>query len=277
MAISIHKRAVRKHLHASTADASLCALFARWGLIAMLAIGGSKIALSQTKPSGEARPAAGGIASLPDAALIYPAQGMAGTCGENCSHWLAAEGTVYWDAYKRFIAGLDRFADRKRPIFLNVRGQSDLNAAMSIGRLLRERGYDVGVGQTIADQCRGLNDLDCVALKRSGVSLPASLSSIGTCDLACVLILVGGVRRILPEATSILIQSTKITNRLGLNISDEHREGLHAHFRDQIKLYLAQMGVDPMLADTIDANYGTARNTQLSRADVVRLRIVTGR
>ena len=275
MAISIQKRAMRKS--ASTTDASLCALLARSGFIAMLAIGGSKIALSQTKTGGEARPAVGGVASLPDAALIYPAQGAAGACGENCSHWLAAEGTVHWDGYKRFIAGLDRFADRKRPVFLNVRGHSDLKAAMSIGRLFRERGYDVGVGQTIADQCRSLNDSDCVSLKRSGVSLPASLSSIGTCDLACVLILAGGVRRTLPEDTVVLIQGTQIANRLGLNVSDEHREGLHAHFRDQIKLYFAQMGVEPTLADTIDANYGTARNTQLSRADVVRLRIVTGR
>jgi hypothetical protein len=276
VAISIRKQAMRNYWQASAEDASLRALLARSGLIAMLAISGSKIALSQTKPSGEARPAVGGVVSLPDAALIYPAQGALGVCGENCSNWLAAEGTVHWDGLTRFTAGLDRFADRKRPIFLNVRGQSDLNVAMSIGRLLRRRGYDVGVGQTIADQCRGLNESDCVALKRSGVSLLASLSSIGSCDLACVLILAGGVRRTLPQDTKILIQSTKIASRLGLNISDEQRDGLHAHFRDQIKLYLAQMGVDPALAEVIEANYGIARNTQLSRADVVRLRIVTG-
>jgi hypothetical protein len=276
MAISVQKRALRKLWNASTEDASLCALLARSGLIAMLAIGGSKIALSETKPSGEARPAVGGVVSLPDAALIYPAQGAPGACGEDCSNWLAAEGTVHWDGNTRFTAGLDRFADRKRPIFLNVRGQSDLNAAMSIGRLLRMRGYDVGVGQTIADQCRGINETDCVALKRSGVSLLASLSSIGTCDLACVLILAGGLRRTLPEDTKVLIQSTKIASRRGLNISDEQREGLHAHFRDQIKLYFAQMGVAPALADVIEANYGIARNIQLSREDVVRFGIVTG-
>jgi hypothetical protein len=209
--------------------------------------------------------------------LIYPAEGAPGACGENCAHWLAAEGTVHWDGHTRFTAGLDRFADPKRPIFVNVRGRSDLSVAMSIGRLIRERGYDVGVGQTIADQCRGLNDSDCVALKRSGVSLPASLSSVGTCDLACVVILAGGVRRTLPEYTTVVIQSTRIANRFGLNVSDEHREGVHAHFRDQLKLYFTQMGVDPALADAIDANFGTARNTQLPRTDVVRLRIVTGR
>jgi hypothetical protein len=181
MAISIQKRAMRKYWNALTEDASLCALLARSGLIAMLAIGGSKIALSQTKPGDEVRPAVGGVISLPDAALIYPAQGAPGAFGENCSNWLAAEGTVHWDGHTRFTA-----------IILNVRGQSDLNVAMSIGRVLRKRGYEVGVGQTIPDQCRDLNESDCVALKRSGVPLHASLSSIGTCDLACVLILAGG-------------------------------------------------------------------------------------
>jgi hypothetical protein len=148
---------------------------------------------------------------------------------------------------------------------------------MSIGRLLRERGYDdVSVGRTTVDQCRGLNDSDCVTLKRSGVSLPASLSSLGTCDLACVVILAGGARRRLPEDTTVLIQNTKIRNRLGLNISNEAREGLHEHFRDQFRRYFEQMGIDPTLADIIEANYETARDTRLSRADMVRLRIVAG-
>src|SRR5260370_10182141 len=109
MAISIQKRAMRKS--ASTTDASLCALLARSGFIAMLAIGGgSKIALSQTKTGGEARPAAGGVASLPGAALIYPAQGAAGGCGGNYSHLLAADGKGHWDGYKALIVGLHRVA-----------------------------------------------------------------------------------------------------------------------------------------------------------------------
>lgn len=263
-------------MNAPTAHARLRALLARTGLIAMLAIVGTKTALGQTKPGGEARPAVGGVVSLPDTVLIYPAEGALGACGENCSHWLAAEGTVYWDAPTRFIAGLDRSSD-KIPVLLNVRGQSDLRAAMSVGRLLRERGYDVGVGRTTLDRCRGLNDSECVALKRSGVSLPATLSSIAICDLACVLILAGGVRRTLPQDTRIVIQNTRIRNRLGLNVSAEAREGRHAYFRDQYRLYFEQMGVDARLADMIEANYETTHNTQLSFADAVRLRIVAGR
>ena len=280
MVTSIQKQAMRKQRRASTSDVSLRALLARssliamLGLIAMIVIGGPKVTFSQPRPEGNQAPAPGGVASLPDALLIYSAQGASGVCGENCSQWLAAEGTVHWDGHKRVIAGLDRFADRKRPVFLNVRGQSNLSVAISIGRIFRERGIDVSVGETIADRCRGLSESACVALKRSGVALQASLSSVRTCDLACVLILAGGVRRTLPEDTTVLIQSTEIFNRLGLNVSEEHREGLRARFHEQIKVYFTQMGVDPALADMIDANFGSARNTQLSRADVVRLRIV---
>jgi hypothetical protein len=249
-----------------------CSLGPYW----MLAVGGSKIALSQTKPVARRDPGGWGR-FVAGCRLDLSSTGRTRCLRRELLKLASGEGDgpLGW-LYAR-TAGLDRFADRKHPIFLNVRGQSDLNVAMSIGRLRRKRGYDVSVGQTIADQCRGLNESDCVALKRSGVSLPTSLSSIGTCDLACLLILAGGVRRTLPEDTKVLIQSTNIASRLGLNISDEQREGLHAHFRDQFKLYFAQMGVDPALAEMIEANYGIARNTQLSRADMVRLRIVTGR
>jgi hypothetical protein len=246
-------------------------------MVAMLVIGGAKIALSQPRPGGDPANPLSGTGSLPDGIFIYPARGAPGGCGENCSDWLAAEGRVYWDGYKRIIAGLDRFVNPKRPIFLNFRGQSDLGVAISVGRILRQRGIEVGVGQTIADRCRGLSEPDCVALKRSGVPLHASLSSIGTCDLACVLILAGGVRRMLPEDTTVVIHSSQVFNRLGLNVSDEHRQGIHARFREQSKIYFAQMGIDPALADIIDANYGIARSTELPRADAIRLRIVTTR
>src|SRR5260370_225391 len=94
MAISIQKRAMRKS--ASTTDASLCALLARSGIIAMLAIGGSKIALCQTETGGWARPVVGGGASLPGAALIYPAQGGAGPCRQKCSRLRSHPGR--WDS-----------------------------------------------------------------------------------------------------------------------------------------------------------------------------------
>jgi hypothetical protein len=254
-------------------DVRMCAFLVRLGLLAILIVSGVNVALGQA--SKDARPPVGGVNSLPDALVIYIARGLAGACGQNCSEWIAVEGTVHWDGHKRMIAALDRVTDRKRPVFLGIRGHSNFNVATSIGRIVRERGLEVSVAQTDVDRCSAVSEVDCIALKRKGGPLNASLSSLKTCDNACVLILAGGVRRSVPEPTTVVIGGYQISNRLGLNISDERREGLHARFGEQFKLYLAQMGVDPALGDMIESNYGTPRKTELSRADLLRLRIIT--
>ncbi len=261
----------------SVAMANLLRCLFPSSILVSLLIGAPQSAFAQARPSDGARSTVGGVVSLPDAMLAYVASGAVGACGENCSEWMAAEGTIYWDSHKRIIAVLDRLDGRKRPVVLNVRGPSNFNVAISIGRILRDRRIDAAVGQTLVDQCKGISDTDCTAMKRAGGSLNASLSTIKTCDIACVLGLVGGVRRTVPEATAVVIHGTEIRHRLGLNVSDERREGLHVRFSEQIRLYLTQMGVDSEFADMIDANYGTSRSTELSRADLIRLRIVTAR
>ena len=50
------------------------------------------------------RPPVGGIGQLPDAMIFYVAHGEPGACGQGCSEWIAAEGTVQWDTHKRLIA-----------------------------------------------------------------------------------------------------------------------------------------------------------------------------
>jgi len=51
---------------------------------------------------------------------------------------------------------------------------------------------------------------------------------------------------------------------------------LQAHYGDQYRLYLTQMGVRTEVVDMIDRNSETGRATQLSRDDWLRLGIVTG-
>jgi hypothetical protein len=249
----------------------------RFGVVVSWLVGFPQMLVAQGAPGGDTRAVVGGVTSLPDAMLIYVARGAAGSCGENCAEWIAAEGTIYWDSFKRMIAALDRLGGRSLPVFLNVRGRSDLRAAVSLGKILRERGIEVGVGQTLVEPCSKLSAADCAALKRAGEPLNASQSAVEICDIACVLVLAGGVRRTMPEATKVVVQGTEVGHRLGLNVAEEIREGVHGRNYEQTKLYLTQMGVDPELAEIIDKNYGTSRNTVLSRADVVRLRIVTSR
>ena len=120
------------------------------GLIALALIG---FAQAQTP-----RPAVGGIGSPPDAMIFYVAHGAAGSCGQNCSDWIAAEGTVQFDTHKRLIAILDRQAGRKLPVVIHSWGESNLNVATSLGRILRGRGIDATAGSTEVDACKDKPD-----------------------------------------------------------------------------------------------------------------------
>jgi hypothetical protein len=234
-------------------------------------------AASQTAAAQTAtRPTIGGIGELPDAMIFYVAHGADGACGPGCSDWIAAEGTVQWDTHKRLIAALDRFAGRKLPLVINSRGTSNLNVAVSMGRILHDRGIDTTEGVTNVAACTGVAEADCFALKRPGGPLEATLDTRdASCDLACVLMLAGGIHRSLPSGTRVILTGMEIHNRLAPNVSDERREGLTTLWGQQFRVYLRQMGVDAELLDMVDHNAEQHHTTELSPSDWTRLHIVT--
>jgi hypothetical protein len=239
------------------------------GLIAAVASGW---AAAQMTP----RPAVGDFGSPLDAMIFYVARSAAGACGPGCSEWIAAEGAVQWDTHKRLIAILDRQAGRKLPVVIHSRGESNLNVATSLGRILRDRGIDTTVGSTEVEACDGKSEVDCFALKRPGGPLNARMNmSDARCDIACVLTLAGGVHRSLPPDTRMILTGMTIRNRLAPNVSDEHREGLTARFGELFRIYLREMGVETELLDIIDRNSASRRATELPPSEWERLRIVT--
>jgi hypothetical protein len=139
------------------------------GLIAFVAAGSTQAQALQ-------RPPVRGIGSPPDAMIFYVARGAAGACGQDCSEWIAAEGTVQWDTYKRLLAILDRQAGRKLPVVIHSWGESNLNVATSLGRILRDRGIDTTVGPTEVETCNGKPEAECFALKRTGGPLDAKVN-----------------------------------------------------------------------------------------------------
>ena len=222
------------------------------------------------------RPAVGGIGSPIDAMIFYVAHGADGACGPGCSDWIAAEGTVQWDTHKRLIAILDRQAGRKLPVVIHSWGPANLNVAYSLGRILRSRGFDTTAGSTEAETCQGKNEADCFALKRPGGPLDAKLKTLDVaCDLACVLVLAGGVHRSLPAGTKVILSGMEIRNRLAPNVSEERREGLTVRFGELYRLYLRDMGVDTELLDIVDRNSESHRKTELPASEWLRLHIVT--
>jgi hypothetical protein len=239
------------------------------GLISLVAAGLAQAQMPQ-------RPPVGGIVSPPDAMIFYVAHGAAGACGPGCSEWIAAEGIVRWDTYKRLLAILDRQAGHKFPVVIHVWGESDLNVAVSLGRILRDRGIDTTAGSTVVEACNGKSEVECFDLKRPGGPLDAKVNLSDTrCDLGCVLMLAGGIHRTLPPGTRMILTGMFIRNRLAPNVSDEHRENLTARFGEQFRLYLRDMGVEPELLDIIDRNQDPRRGIELPPAEWTRLRIVT--
>jgi hypothetical protein len=222
------------------------------------------------------RPPVGGIGQLPDAMIFYVAHGAPGACGPGCSEWIAAEGIVQWDTHKRLIAILDRQAGRKLPVIIHSWGESNLNVAISLGRILRDRGIDTTVGSTEVKTCDGKPEAECFTLKRQGGPLDAKLNLLDArCELACVFMLAGGVHRSLPAGTRMILSGMSIHNRLAPNISEERREGLTVRFGELFRIYLREMGVEPELLDIIDRNSESRRQTELPPSEWTRMRIVT--
>jgi tetratricopeptide (TPR) repeat protein len=216
-----------------------------------------------------------GLGSMPDALMVYVAHGPAGACGEKCEEWLAVEGTVDWQGPRRVIAALDRLGTRKLPVVLNFRGRSGFEPSMTIGKILRGRGFDTTAGQTLVEDCRDPLQAECLALKRAGKPVKARLVPSKVCDIPCLLALAGGVRRTLPDSTAVIITGMFVPNRIGLEATAPFREGRHVRTRDLIKAHLTLMGVDPQLADMMERNFDRPRTIELSREDIARLRIVT--
>ena len=230
------------------------------------------IGSAQAQPS--AKPSVGSVQSPPDAMIFYVARGPAGACGRNCSEWISAEGRIYWDTSKRLLALLGRLNGRKLPVIVNVSGESDLIVATTMGRVFRERGLDVSIGRTVPDANVCAGEAACLALKRAGSPVNATIDrSSPRCDLACVLMLAGGVRRSLPPTTRVLISGTMVGNRLGLKVSEERRAGLQSRYNEQYRRYFTDMGVDLELLDLISRQPPSSA-MELPPKDWVRLRLV---
>jgi hypothetical protein len=223
-----------------------------------------------------ARPPVGGVSSPQGAMNFYLAHGQPGACGSDCSDWIAAEGVVQWDTFKRLLAVIERLGNRKLPIVLNDWGDGNLNVAVTLGKIIREHGLDVSAGATVAADCAKATEADCLALKRSGKPVNAGIdTALVECDITCVLVMAGGVHRTLPADARVVIGAMQISSRLAANVSAECRQELQTHYGDQFRLYLTQMGVHPEVADIIDRNSETRRATQLSSSDWLRLGIAT--
>jgi hypothetical protein len=200
--------------------------------------------------------------SPPPPMVFYVARGEPGACGPGCREWIAAEGFIDPNAEPRLWELLRKIGnERKPPVYFQSNGGS-LTAGFQLGRLLRARGFTVGVGRTIPATCdrRKPADTACDELKHSGRELAAELDTrAGICASACVYAILGGATRDVGAGAKLAVHDTSMPATIRsydehgrivdrpLNLSAEKVRNALAAGQELIGTYLKKMGISPDL------------------------------
>jgi hypothetical protein len=144
-------------------------------------------------------------------------------CNPDCPEWISAEGAITTQTPQRLRQLLARIGNRRLPIVVSSRG-GDLFSALIVRRFIREQRLDVAVARTNITGCDPVVGA-CLAENGAYIGL---ISNFGVeCDSACVLMLAGGVKRIVsPQA------------RLSLYLMGQ---------KQPVRAYLNEMQIDPAL------------------------------
>ncbi|WP_316198917.1 hypothetical protein [Bradyrhizobium sp. SZCCHNS2002] len=182
---------------------------------------------------------------------FYLVKGQPGACGEGCDSWIAAEGRIDNIAVARFRKFLKQVGDRRLPIYFESPG-GNLEQALAIGNLLRERKAIARVGRTMVRDC-GLEAQDsevCVKLKQSGRELTGDVWTRGAmCASACPYLILGAPTREIAPDTMLAVHSPRVILNFTTGVPPPElrtRALQQASARaDRLVLdYLKKMGID---------------------------------
>ncbi len=220
-------------------------------------------------------------------------------CEPVCAEWISAEGEIEAGTPAALKRLLKELKGRRLPVVIHSPG-GNVDAAMRVGRMIREAKLDTAVGKTWFEGCQP-EDRKCTVNKGRGARLIGHLyvpSSM--CNSACPLMLAGGVRRFAgPDAflgvhqvttvwtkQRIMVRTTyrmvkgkkKVVSRkevsrknAGSYTTYEMSKGLEK----QIAAYLEAMGVDRSVLELAkDTPASTIR--QVSQSEAFEAKLVTG-
>lgn len=120
-------------------------------------------------------------------------------CEPKCPEWISASGIITLDTPAKLRKVFKQLGKRKLPIVINSSG-GDVKAAMVIGRLIRQRGIDTAVGQTLFVEC--VPDQKGCRLDRYSDGAYAGFAYPGDayCMSACPFVVAGGSTRLVGAA-----------------------------------------------------------------------------
>jgi hypothetical protein len=187
---------------------------------------------------------------------FYVATGAPDVCGPGCNRWIAVEGQIDANAASRFRKFLQRTKDRNLPIYFASPG-GNVDQAIAMGGMLRERGAVARVGRTVVTEC-GFEAQDsgpCLRVKQSGAELHAALWTRGAiCVSACPYLIFGAATREIAADAVVGVHSARVVVAFtGGTPTKEMRAAATERGRERIdrslSSYLKRMGGETALLD----------------------------
>ena len=177
-------------------------------------------------------------------------RGRSFLCDPDCPEWISAEGTITPGTPEKLRQLLDTIGGRRLPVVVSSPG-GDVLGALATGRLIRERKLDVAVAGTDFVGCEPGKG-DCKA--EDGAYVGLTNDAVGACDSACVIMLAGGVRRLVGPQARLSVDS------LGME--------------QKVKTYLEEMAVGPGLFVAMQSG---SSHRQLEPRKMQEVGLTTGR
>ena len=119
-------------------------------------------------------------------------------CEPMCPEWISAEGSIEAATPVLFKRMLKTLGGRKLPIVVDSPG-GNVEAALTLGRLVRKSKLDIAIGKTRFDGClpdvKGCTENDGRGARYFGDAYAGG----AMCNSACPLMFAGGVRRVVGE------------------------------------------------------------------------------
>lgn len=219
-------------------------------------------------------------------------------CEPLCPEWISAEGTITRSTPAEFKKLLKKLGDKRLPVIVTSPG-GHVEAAWELGRMLRARKLDIGVGLTRFVECAPGQKGCKLDPARKGIYSGVLYSSGAYCASACSMMFAGGVRRYVGQwaymgvhqVTSYVTQQ-KITYRETYRVVNGKKKTVNRKvvgrktvgsysttkmgkaFKSQMLAYLKEMGVKEAM---FDAGQSTpaADMRQLALVEMLNMNLVT--
>lgn len=154
------------------------------------------------------------VAPKPNPMKVTLVRSAEAGCEPDCAEWIAAQGQIDETTPEEFRRALARIGARKLPILIDSVG-GEVDAALTIGRMIRTRGLDVFVTKTVLEPCAAAPS-ECRVLAQRGVQTGRPQAQISKCASACAFVLAGGLRRYVGPWTLVGLHEIKAVSTLRL-------------------------------------------------------------